>query len=76
MSDESKNETVSNLETINEVAEISTEEVDTTEEIIHNTMENDKNMEPPVIKKKKAVRKPKQVLDTSDENIKGGLEIS
>jgi hypothetical protein len=70
MSDETKQETVSNLETIIEVDETTTEEVDTTKEIIENTMENDKNVEPPVIKKKKAVRKPKQVLDTSDENIK------
>ena len=69
MSDETKQETESNLETIIEVNETTTEKVETTKEIIDNTMENDKNVEP-VIKKKKAVRKPKQVLDTSDENIK------
>ena len=70
MSDESKQEIVSNLETITEVDETISEEVDTTKEIIENSLENDKNAEPVVIKKKKAVRKPKQVLDTSDENIK------
>ena len=70
MSDETKQETESNLETIIEVNETTTEKVETTEEIIHNTMENDKNVEQPIVKKKKAVRRPKQVIDTSDENIK------
>ena len=58
------------LESIPEVDTDVAEDVVTTDEVSDNSMENDKNSEPVIPQKKKAVRRPKKLLDTSDENIK------
>ena len=70
MGDESKQETEQMLESITEDDKNITEDVVTIEEVLENSMENDKNSEHVIPQKKKAVRRPKKVLDTSDENIK------